>query len=705
MNPLHFGYYDTYHRLGPSLRPVSSSADAEAQEELPSRRVISEEFEEMRNSLASRQISETSSSIEMPAPSLDRLMPFLSDFETPIPERVIESSSSSGNLQILPAQSSTQVVTNPMQSQFKKQLSILEFSLSLVSAPLAGALFRYGHIKDQILIQRLGMMISALSGILLFTTGLAWWHNRNASLATEEQSSEIFAESSSESAEISDIPDTPLNSNTIHNQLQQLFSYGTGTLLQRLRRGDPVTEKQLELETENLVNRLMIDSEITMSHPENIGILIVKIGNVIKNENYNDVTKSRIIFNLMEQFRNNMMTISERVSRDREEIGSLFFPGQSCQFLSIEMTSDETHHRGQVPCYLWFQVENQGAPQRVVYKPRDIRADESICSASNNSLFSIVSDFINQPMPVYRFLSKTEGTDHYGYVEFLTHSRTPEHNDYCLDIPEMINFYQMYGRIQALAQIFCLYDLHYHNIIVHNKLPHLIDTEASYDPIHFYHHGDTTDLELAIIDTQEGGEHQVTLNHEGEEHPLPTYFMQNDPLRELMYRSIQEGYQEICNLCQKDERLQARLHQFLDQLPADLIVRLVPMATGALSFQLSMIPLNVEPLVVGSSSDERSSLFSPLADQILSNIEGGEGTLTKEERDAIIQEESRELFEDFSRQDIPVIQLAARSGLITHNNRPLLSRPSQFEEIHHRISSPPTMSIKFMRTIELYEGW
>ncbi|MFI5344698.1 MAG: DUF4135 domain-containing protein [Chlamydiales bacterium] len=158
----------------------------------------------------------------------------------------------------------------------------------------------------------------------------------------------------------------------------------------------------------------------------------------------------------------------------------------------------------------------------MVYKPRDIRPDALICSripidflSSSSStpgsslpstpfpplsLFSRIATVTSFEMPTYLFLPMRdqESAAHYGYVEFLIH----EEEDSRLEGPRIENYFRMIGIIQALSQIFGIYDLHNGNLNVRGGLPFPTDLETSFDPIRT--HNDTA-LHLAVTDFESDG--------------------------------------------------------------------------------------------------------------------------------------------------------------------------------------------------------
>jgi hypothetical protein len=65
----------------------------------------------------------------------------------------------------------------------------------------------------------------------------------------------------------------------------------------------------------------------------------------------------------------------------------------------------------------------------------------------------------------------------YGYAEYLDHDL--EHRT-ASNKKQIGEFYRCFGRLTALAYIFCLDDVHHQNVLVHRQRPYFIDLESSF---------------------------------------------------------------------------------------------------------------------------------------------------------------------------------------------------------------------------------
>ena len=126
-------------------------------------------------------------------------------------------------------------------------------------------------------------------------------------------------------------------------------------------------------------------------------------------------------FHLTNDFHQNLHEINTRAERDGEEIRGAFLAcPRPLKLTSIELSDGETHRGGHKVCRLIFNNNLQ-----CLYKPRDIRIDQSICSAvgfqthqrgTQESLLALTNRLAARDIfPTYRFLAKPS----YGYVEYL----------------------------------------------------------------------------------------------------------------------------------------------------------------------------------------------------------------------------------------------------------------------------------------------
>lgn len=500
---------------------------------------------------------------------------------------------------------------------------------------------------------------------------------------------------------------------------------------------DPMAEISQEIE------RILGTLDPSVNNENNRLILKQRIFNV-HHKPIERVIRDRVIVNILEQFTLNMHTISRRIEQDSQWISERFFDGCPLQLQSIQITSAETHNKGQTPCILTFHVTRTDGTleeRKIVYKPRDIRPDALICSklpvelfsstgsspASSSSspessphtlsLFSMIAKATDKEMPTYLFLPMRdqETQAHYGYIEFLTHEET----DYRLAGDEIGNYFRMIGKLQALGQIFGIYDLHNANINAHRKLPHPTDLETSFDPIRT--HNDTA-LHLAVTDFEGDGlptqNRVILIGADGQEYDHPLI----SPFREEVLASIEAGFNEICQLCREHEGLQRELMEFLDRLPEDLTVRFVPIGTTVLTNWLERIsPFDPRIGTTDYSQMERIRARTPhvitldraahyllyltfLFDRLkLNDPNRMKGELSSEIQDKIythLTSEIQQLSNDFFHHDVPAMTLRIRNGFITHNTLEIkLYHESLIEIIKTRIVNPPPMFQLFRKEL------
>lgn len=331
------------------------------------------------------------------------------------------------------------------------------------------------------------------------------------------------------------------------------------------------------------------------------------------------------LFNLLNDFHLNMVEISTRIEKDKIDIEQTFFSKSTLsRSPKIELVSSEAHHKGQRPCIITFDQEH-----KIVYKPRDLRIDSLITGRQPNSLFQLISSIANElNFPTYQFLNKkTEG---YGYTTFLSHIS----KDYKLNMNEMKQYYRMIGAIQAVSTVFGIQDLHRENVIVHNKMPHLIDLEVSFNLHELINQNGVTGLDDTIAvahdiqDTDKLTSNNVVLIKDNFEIDLSTHL--NDNYKEYRKEMV-SGFKIVLDVF-NNGNTQKTLLKFIDDLPGDLKLRFVPKQTrDLLPWALS------QPL---SKQDTMAEML----------MDSQEGHLEYEQKDQIIGTQTKE---DIIHSDIP----------------------------------------------------
>ena len=427
--------------------------------------------------------------------------------------------------------------------------------------------------------------------------------------------------------------------------------------------------------------------------------LTIRCTELLKNQKASSADKKRVLSTMLTDCQANIQTLQSRVKRDQKVIEERFFGGQKIHLEQIELKGEETHYKGQVPYCLHFKLEGTNEIRQVMYKARDIRVDESICGRHNGSLFNIFSRALKCPMPIYGFLQRADRSGQYGYVEFLTH--TPA--DYTLNREEMFTFYRTMGRLQAISQIFGIFDLHAGNVITHQKLPHLIDLETAFNPI-LVDYDETTMLERAVTTPDERGKltpNVVEYLQEGlggQRMNMEAHYNQNFA---LYTAQMQEGYQEVVKSCRIRGPVQDELIRFIRSLPQDFQIRYPPFPTPILCRWLRIAPTRPNPAIDLSTLQP----FSPrMGENIESLEEGANKILTKLARIyqtphptvAHLRQEIAQLSEDFEHFDVPAI-LHTLAGDFRHNHQLIFTLNMDMRErIIERIQNPPVIFKKFL---------
>jgi hypothetical protein len=226
-----------------------------------------------------------------------------------------------------------------------------------------------------------------------------------------------------------------------------------------------------------------------------------------------EATNTKVIQTLARMIGNfnfNLQRIRERCVSNRQELTGLF--GVNMDLIrTIKIQDSDPHNKGQRVAIIEFQDGTH-----IVYKPRDIRIDAHVVGARQS-----ISELVNQGMQTsrhqelvksfidscsstvdrdkhtelvkawetraaavgpklstYKFLACEDEIGPYGFVEYLAYSAEDSTFD---TAQEARTYYRQMGRLAGIARIFGITDLHQENILVHRKLPHLIDLEFTYD--------------------------------------------------------------------------------------------------------------------------------------------------------------------------------------------------------------------------------
>jgi hypothetical protein len=237
-------------------------------------------------------------------------------------------------------------------------------------------------------------------------------------------------------------------------------------------------------------------------------------------------------------YKSNIELACGRILANWGAIQNAFFPDNSISYLiKIQTTGSDSHKGGKQVLILTFQCED-GVKGRVVYKPSAVEIDCRIVGDSSifsrvrpdgywqeKSLTELINGFAGAKrtaensnfgyarpdLPTYKILpySNQSVPNAYGYIEFLTHKPeipadtrkfekreqiddevrknvkglsvdVMENSDWIAkDRSDELVFYHAWGELMAIALAISLCDLHGQNMIVHRRLPHLIDLEEA----------------------------------------------------------------------------------------------------------------------------------------------------------------------------------------------------------------------------------
>ncbi|MBP7074388.1 MAG: DUF4135 domain-containing protein [Rhabdochlamydiaceae bacterium] len=191
-----------------------------------------------------------------------------------------------------------------------------------------------------------------------------------------------------------------------------------------------------------------------------------KLLRIIQNDHQPIILRQKIAKNVVRNFCRFIAHSLRRVEHDLVhdlQFRELFNIQGNPNIQRVEILGDETHNKGTNPLCIAILLPGD---QRIIYKPRSVQSESLICG-TNKSLFQRLN------LPIYRVYEK-QG-ESYGYCEYLVNLQ--EENTFNF-IDELGRLYIEFGKIEKVARAIGLSDLHYDNIIISGKRPHLIDTEV-----------------------------------------------------------------------------------------------------------------------------------------------------------------------------------------------------------------------------------
>lgn len=224
---------------------------------------------------------------------------------------------------------------------------------------------------------------------------------------------------------------------------------------------------------------------------------------------------------LTERYADSLLETCTRLLTDWDSLEKLFFwsdveQHQLVSLQRISPTGSDLHNGGRQVMILTFslaptgELPTQSAPltARLVYKPSALEVDwffvgntQHLCCQGGPYVYTAepcahrscrsVAELLNLELgnglalPTYLVWPANPATalrqgdtSPYGYIQYLSHElerdRTVQSED------DVRAFYFAYGRLCALAYVFCMEDMHLQNVLVHSGLPHPIDLENAF---------------------------------------------------------------------------------------------------------------------------------------------------------------------------------------------------------------------------------
>lgn len=190
-------------------------------------------------------------------------------------------------------------------------------------------------------------------------------------------------------------------------------------------------------------------------------------------DNHSSEATQIIAINIVSNFSNFLSQSLETIELDIETNGrfrDLFDIPPHSPIQSLEMAGDETHNQGKVPLILTLE-----GGKRIVYKPRSLHAELALCGdlKSCRDLPRIAGEraslFSRLGLPTYTIYS----TPNYGYAAFLENR-----GNTFTTREELLHYYLECGKIEQIAQMMGMSDLHEDNFITLLRHCNLIDCEV-----------------------------------------------------------------------------------------------------------------------------------------------------------------------------------------------------------------------------------
>lgn len=150
-----------------------------------------------------------------------------------------------------------------------------------------------------------------------------------------------------------------------------------------------------------------------------------------------------------------------RLARDRKTLVEHFSIPLDAPLLAIQLGLSDPHRRGRTVAILSFEAD--GVPRKVVYKPKDMRLDQT---------YQLILRQLNgaSSLPPLRCLTIVCG-EGYGWMEWVDHRL-------CADERELARFYTNAGRTMAVLYLLGCTDCHHENLMACGDQLLLIDTET-----------------------------------------------------------------------------------------------------------------------------------------------------------------------------------------------------------------------------------
>lgn len=209
-----------------------------------------------------------------------------------------------------------------------------------------------------------------------------------------------------------------------------------------------------------------LDLPASCNNSANQKFLAGKISKVLLDHDQSPEIKTKIISNIIANFKTHIIEAVNRVENDLSKddvfLAKLEIKPNS-QIVNIQVLDSKTRHQGRVPLLIFLKEDRSSAIRTFVYKPRSMIGEKIICGDK-------ASLFASAGLGFYQVHDK--GT--YGYSEFIE-NREEENTFYSRD--ELRSYFDQFHLMDTLLAPLGFGDCHGGNVVTSRKRPYLIDLE------------------------------------------------------------------------------------------------------------------------------------------------------------------------------------------------------------------------------------